>query len=209
MKIKRFALGPLWTNCYLIWDSNGDGIVVDPGGPAKEVEEYIRDNDIRVHWIILTHGHGDHIGGVADLRNFSENGVAVHYEDADCLTDANKNLSAFMGASMELPSADRLLSDGDTLRAGNLNISVIYTPGHTRGGICLLVTDGEEQVLISGDTLFARSIGRSDLPGGDEATLIESLKRLIDLPDKLRVFPGHGPETTIGEEKQYNPYWPR
>ncbi len=209
MKIKRFALGPLWTNCYLIWDSNGDGIVVDPGGPAQDVEDYIRDNDIRIHWIILTHGHGDHIGGVADLRNFAENGVAIHYEDAECLTDANKNLSAFMGASTELSSADKMLADGDQLKAGELNISVIYTPGHTKGGICLLITDGEEQILVSGDTLFARSIGRSDLPGGDEDTLIESLKRLDFLPDKLRVFPGHGPETTIGEEKQYNPYWPR
>ncbi|MCK9340370.1 MAG: MBL fold metallo-hydrolase [Synergistaceae bacterium] len=209
MKIKRFALGALWTNCYVISDAASEGIVIDPGGPAAEVEEYIRDNDIRLHWIILTHGHGDHIGGVSELRNLSENGIAVHTEDADCLVDANRNLSAFMGTSVELPSADKKLNEGDTLKVGSMNIRVIHTPGHTVGGICLHIKDEDEEVLISGDTLFARSIGRSDLPGGDEDVLVRSLKKLTDFPDKLRVLPGHGPETTIGAEKIYNPYWPR
>ncbi|NLD05469.1 MAG: MBL fold metallo-hydrolase [Synergistaceae bacterium] len=209
MKIKRFALGALWTNCYVISDADSEGIVIDPGGPAAEVEEYIRDNDIRLHWIILTHGHGDHIGGVSDLRNLSENGIAIHTEDADCLVDANKNLSAFMGPLVELPSADKKLNEGDILKVGNMNIRVIHTPGHTLGGICLYITEGDEELLISGDTLFARSIGRSDLPGGDEDVLVTSLKKLTDFPDKLRVLPGHGPETTIGAEKLYNPYWPK
>ena len=209
MKIKGFALGALWTNCYVISDAASEGIVIDPGGPAAEVEEYIRDNDIRLHWIILTHGHGDHIGGVSELRNLSENGIAVHTEDADCLVDANRNLSAFMGTSVELPSADKKLNEGDTLKVGSMNIRVIHTPGHTVGGICLHIKDEDEEVLISGDTLFARSIGRSDLPGGDEDVLVRSLKKLTDFPDKLRVLPGHGPETTIGAEKIYNPYWPR
>lgn len=209
MKIKRFALGALWTNCYVISDAASEGIVIDPGGPAAEVEEYIRDNDIRLHWIILTHGHGDHIGGVSELRNLSENGIAVHTEDADCLVDANRNLSAFMGTSVELPSADKKLNEGDTLKVGSMDIRVIHTPGHTVGGICLHIKDEDEEVLISGDTLFARSIGRSDLPGGDEDVLVRSLKKLTDFPDKLRVLPGHGPETTIGAEKIYNPYWPR
>lgn len=209
MNIKRFPLGTLWTNCYLIWDDSGDGFVVDPGGPAKEVEDFIRSHDIRVKWIILTHGHNDHIGGVSELRNLSENGVAVHEDDADCLTSAQKNLSTFMGAEVEVASADRLLRDGERLTVGGMTLDVIHTPGHTLGGICIVVTDGGEQILISGDTLFARSIGRSDLPGGDEDTLIESLKKLDGLPLKMRVFPGHGPETTIGAEKQYNPYWPR
>ena len=209
MNIKRFPLGTLWTNCYLIWDDSGDGFVIDPGGPAKEVEDFIRSQDIRVHWIILTHGHSDHIGGIADLRNLSENGVAIQSEDAECLTSASKNLSTDMGDALELPSAEKMLNDGDRLKVGKMTLDVIHTPGHTPGGICIVVTDGEEQILISGDTLFARSIGRSDLPGGNEDVLIESLKKLDGLPDKLRVFPGHGPETTIGAEKQYNPYWPR
>ena len=209
MKIKRFALGALWTNCYLIWDARGDGFVVDPGGPAEDVDNFIRDNDIHIHWIVLTHGHADHIGGIPDLRNLSENGIAVHYADASALTDPNKNLSSMMGESLTMRAPDRELKDGDVLSAGEMSIKVIYTPGHTVGGICLLVSEGEEQMLISGDTLFARSIGRSDLPGGDEGVLIESLKKLANLPDKMRVFPGHGPETTIGAERQHNPYWPR
>lgn len=209
LKIKRFALGALWTNCYLVWDSKGNGIVVDPGGPAQDVESFIRDNDIHIHWIILTHGHGDHIGGIPDLRNLSENGVAVHYEDAAALTDPTKNLSSMMGEAVTMRAADKELKDGEILTVGEMSVKVIHTPGHTEGGVCLLLTEGEEQMLISGDTLFARSIGRSDLPGGNEAVLLESLKKLQELPDKMRVFPGHGPETTIGAERQYNPYWPR
>ena len=209
MKIKRFALGTLWTNCYVISDSDGEGVVVDPGGPTAEVEKYVRDNDIKLNWIILTHGHGDHIGGVSELRNLSEKGVAIHADDASCLTDSSRNLSTFMGASVELHSADRELNDGDVLKVGKMEIQVIHTPGHTVGGICLHFKEGMEEVLVTGDTLFARSIGRSDLPGGDEEILITSLKKLSDLPDNLLVLPGHGPETTIGSEKQHNPYWPR
>lgn len=209
MKIKRFALGSLWTNCYLIWDSNGDGFIVDPGGPAAEVEEFIRDNDILIHWIILTHGHVDHIGGVQELRNLSENGVAIHYGDAKCLSDATKNLSSYMEEPIKIPAAERELVDKDVLTVGSMNIEVIHTPGHTPGCICLLVTDGDEDLLLTGDTLFARSIGRSDLPGGSEAILLESLKKLEIYPDRLKVYPGHGPETTIGTEKENNPYWTR
>lgn len=209
MHMKRFPLGRLWTNCYLIWDANNDGFVVDPGGPAGEVEEFIGKNDIRIHWIILTHGHNDHIGGIPDLRNLSENGVAVHCDDADCLTDASHNLSIYMDEVIELPSAERLLKDKEQLKIGTMTLDIIHTPGHTPGGICIIVSDGNEKILLSGDTLFARSIGRSDLPGGDERLLHDSLTKLTSLPDDLRVYPGHGPETTIGDERRYNPYWPR
>ncbi|MEG1642327.1 MAG: MBL fold metallo-hydrolase [Synergistaceae bacterium] len=208
MKIKRFALGSLWTNCYVISDSKGNGIIVDPSAPAEEVESYICDNDIHVHWIVLTHGHCDHIGGIAELKNLSEYGVAIHYEDALLLVNPSKNLSSLIGNSIELSAPDRELNDGDTLTVGALSIKVIHTPGHTAGGICLLITEGDEEILVSGDTLFARSIGRSDLPGGNEQQLLDSLKKLKDFNDKLKVLPGHGPETTIGSEKQHNPYWP-
>lgn len=209
MEIKRFPLGTLWTNCYLIWDDNGDGFVVDPGGPAQDVIDYVRSRDIKVHMIVITHGHSDHIGGVDMLRGIADGGVAIHEEDADCLTSPAKNLSLCMGAEIRSAAAEKMLHDGDRLKIGKMTLDVIHTPGHTLGGICVLVTDGDEKILISGDTLFARSIGRSDLPGGDEDTLIESLKKLDDFPKDMRVFPGHGPETTIGAEKMYNPYWPR
>ena len=114
-----------------------------------------------------------------------------------------------MGGDIKVPAPEKLLKDGDELTAGSLKITVIHTPGHTEGGVCLLIADGDDKILMSGDTLFARSIGRSDLPGGDEEALIASLAKLDPLPDKMRVYPGHGPETTIGAEKTYNPYWPR
>lgn len=209
MNIKRFPLGMLWTNCYLVWDDGGDGFVVDPGGPAEEVEDFIRAHDIRLRWIILTHGHNDHIAGIPSLRNVSENGVAVHEDDAGCLTSAEKNLSTYMGSAVEVGAADRLLRDGEKMSVGKMTLEFIHTPGHTPGGVCIVVSDGNDRILISGDTLFARSIGRSDLPGGDEGVLLASLKKLSSLPDGMRVLPGHGPETTIGAEKQYNPYWPR
>lgn len=209
MNIKRFPLGMLWTNCYLVWDDGGDGFVVDPGGPAEEVEDFIRAHDIRLRWIILTHGHNDHIAGIPSLRNVSENGVAVHEDDAGCLTSAEKNLSTYMGSAVEVGAADRLLRDGEKMSVGKMTLEFIHTPGHTPGGVCIVVSDGNDRILISGDTLFARSIGRSDLPGGDEGVLLASLKKLSGLSDGMRVLPGHGPETTIGAEKQYNPYWPR
>ena len=136
MNIKRFPLGTLWTNCYLIWDDSGNGFVVDPGGPAKEVEDFIRSHDIRLYWIILTHGHSDHIGGIADLRNISENGVAIHSEDAECLTSASKNLSTYIGEAVEMPSAEKLLKEGDRLKVGKMTLDVIHTPGRSLCGSC-------------------------------------------------------------------------
>jgi glyoxylase-like metal-dependent hydrolase (beta-lactamase superfamily II) len=208
MEIKRFPLGTLWTNCYLIWDENRDGFVVDPGGPAQDVIDYVRSKDIMVHLLVITHGHADHIGGVDMLRGIADEGVAIHEEDAACITSPAKNLSLCIGAEIKSTAAEKILHDGDRLKVGRMTLDIIHTPGHTLGGICVLVSDGDEKILISGDTLFARSIGRSDLPGGDEDTLIESLKKLAVFPNETRVFPGHGPETTIGAEKMYNPYWP-
>lgn len=208
MRIKRFALGPLWTNCYIIRDSNHNAIIIDPSAPANDVENYIREKDLRVCWIILTHAHCDHIAGVMELRNLSEHGVAVHYADAPLFSDPGKNLSKLMlGKELTLPSPERELNDGDVLTAGSMTIEIMHTPGHTPGGICLLVRDGDEKILLSGDTLFSRSIGRSDLPGGSEKDLLESLNRLVDFEDELNVLPGHGPETTIGDERAHNPYW--
>lgn len=209
MELKRFALGALWTNCYLVWDEAGDALVVDPGGPASEVADCIMGNKLKLRWIILTHGHGDHIGGIDSIRGLSEYGVAVHEKDSAYLASADCNLSSYMGSSVELAAADRVLCDNDVLCVGQLEIKVIHTPGHTLGGISLLVSNGSGQILFSGDTLFARSIGRTDLPGGDEETLMASLKKLESLPDDLRVYPGHGPDTVLGEEKRYNPYWPK
>jgi glyoxylase-like metal-dependent hydrolase (beta-lactamase superfamily II) len=209
VKIERFQVGELWTNCYVVSDERHDAIVVDPGGPMKEVISHIERNGLRVARIMLTHGHGDHIMGLGEIRALAVGGVCIGADDAGCLVSASQNLSAMMGRVSEFKAADSLLSDGDFIQIGGMKIEVIHTPGHTRGGCCFHITEGPDALLISGDTLFARSVGRTDLPGGDEATLIESLKKLEPLPDSLTVYPGHGPATVLGEERKLNPYWPR
>ena len=209
MKIERFQVGELWTNCYVVSNGQNDAIVVDPGGPMKEVISYIERNGLRVARIMLTHGHGDHIMGLGEIRTPASGGVCVHAEDAGCLVSASKNLSALMGHASEFKAADSLISDGDFIQIGSMKIEVIHTPGHTRGSCCFHITEGPDALLISGDTLFARSVGRTDLPGGDETALIESLKKLESLPDSLPVYPGHGPSTALGDERKLNPYWPR
>lgn len=209
MNIQRFPLGELWTNCYILWDDNKKGIIVDPGGPAEYVADFVTENKIDVAYIMLTHGHADHIGGIPDVRKLSKYGVAIHTDDACCLTNPDKNLSFAFGKAFSLLEAEKLLTDGEIVTVGNLKIEVIHTPGHTLGGVCFYVEDGADKILLCGDTLFELSIGRTDLPGGDETVLINSLRKLERFPDDLEACPGHGPATNIGKEKKYNPYWPR
>ncbi|MDR3075782.1 MAG: MBL fold metallo-hydrolase [Synergistaceae bacterium] len=209
MQIQRFQLGHIWTNCYVLSSGNGDAVIIDPGGPAGEVRDYIAKNSLRVTQILLTHGHGDHIMGLGEVRDLAADGVAIHRADSGCLTSASENLSMMMGHNVEFKPADSFLSDGLDMKIGGMNIHVIFTPGHTKGSCCFYATEEAGSLLISGDTLFARSVGRTDLPGGDEAELSASLKKLECLADGVPVYPGHGPSTTIGDERRLNPFWPR
>ncbi|EHM09713.1 Zn-dependent hydrolase, glyoxylase [Thermanaerovibrio velox DSM 12556] len=207
--VRRFPLGELWTNFYLVFDEGGSAIGIDPGGDCPEVLDFIEQMGLRLQLVMLTHGHWDHMGGLACLRKASNGGVAVHRLDGRALTDPDVNLSAFLGSKGCFDPADRLVEDGDELSVGSMRVRVFHTPGHTPGSCCFLVESGDSRALFSGDTLFAGSVGRTDLPGGDEAALRGSLARLADLEDSLKVFPGHGPETTLGEERRRNPFWPR
>ena len=204
MQIKTIAVGPMGANCYIVsCDDTKEAVVIDPGGDANRILVYLQDNDLVAKYIINTHGHIDHIAANEEIRKNTEAALLIHTEDGAMLEDPNRNLSAFMGMPIVQKGADRLLNEGDEIGVGNFTLKVLHTPGHTKGGICL-VTDG---AVFTGDTLFASSIGRTDFPGGDFDEIINSIKsKLMTLPDDTEVFPGHMGKSTIGKERNYNPF---
>ncbi|AFQ42972.1 MBL fold metallo-hydrolase [Desulfosporosinus meridiei] len=199
------AMGAMGANCYLFSCAESkNAVVIDPGADGKRIYRWILEKGLKVEYILLTHGHIDHIGAVDELRELLGNvKVGIHEGDAGMLTDGKKNLSSYFGPGLTLKKADLLLSDGQELMIGKEQLKVIATPGHSPGSVCFLCSDG----LISGDTLFAGSIGRTDFPGGSMDQLLSGVKnKLLLLPENTRVFPGHGEETSIEEEKRDNPF---
>ena len=202
MILQKLVVGELATNCYIIGsETTKDGLIIDPADEAGVILKAIGELKLKIKYIVLTHGHPDHFGALADLKKATGAQVLVHREDAEIL---ELPPMVFFGATFpQPPPADRQLEDRDTIELGDLKLKVIHTPGHTPGGICLLA----DSILFSGDTLFNNGIGRYDLPGGNYEKLMDSLhRRVLTLPEKTVVYPGHGPETTIGEEKRSNPY---
>jgi len=200
LTFKAFQVGLLGTNCYVVYDDDKkEGVLIDPGAYDKRISVFIKDKHLKITWTLNTHGHIDHILGDADFGY----PVAIHGEDELFLNDPDKNMAPFIGAKMPKIKASRILKEGDNVEVGAYSLKVLHTPGHTPGGVCFLCGD----MLFGGDTLFAESVGRTDLPGGDTDALIRSItEKLFALPDNVRVFPGHGPETTVGHEKRHNPF---
>ena len=205
MKIVNIPTGMLQANTYLVCgETSRLGFIVDLGGYSKELKNIIEKNDIQIQYIVLTHGHGDHIGGVQEhLKDFPDAKVVCSRAEEKMLLDPELNEAHHFGPEKVSFKPDILVDDGDTLTVGNMTMKFIMTPGHTEGGMCILIDD----VLFSGDTLFCRSIGRTDLAGGDFRTIMESIKKkLFLLPDETQVLPGHMGPTTIGFEKENNPF---
>lgn len=214
MKIKRLIVGPLEVNCYILWDEeDGSAVCIDPGGEGGEILKVIEEEGLDLKFIINTHGHFDHVGANGLLKATTGATIAIHSADAPLLEVVHLQSMTFGISVRPSPLADLLLKDGDTITFGRSSMKVIHTPGHTKGGISLLISDlksqianNKLQIVFTGDTLFAGSVGRTDLPGGDWDELVNSVReRLLPLGDDTKVFPGHGPETTIGEERRENP----
>jgi len=204
MIFERLALGVYAANCYIVGcDATNEVIVVDPGGEPDEILSKVEKLNLKIKYIILTHGHGDHIGGLVELREKAKVPVLIHEKDEELLLDSNKNFSSLMSMKNVELSPNELLKGGELLQLGKLTVEVIHTPGHTMGSISLKI-DG---IILSGDTLFAGSIGRTDFPGGSYEDIIKSIKeKLMIYEDDVLIFPGHGPATNIKVEKSTNPF---
>lgn len=208
VRIGRVTVGAFAENCYLVAPvGGGDAIIIDPGAEADAILEAARGWGLTPRLVINTHGHMDHIGANAAVVDAFGAALLVHAEDAAMLPDPGGNLSAFLPPAVVSPAATRHVAHGEELVAGDVRLTVLHTPGHTRGSICLALGQGSGGALLSGDTLFAGSVGRVDLPGGSWTEIMCSIEdRLLGLPDDVRVLPGHGEATSIGRERGANPF---
>lgn len=208
MQIDCLVLGEYQTNCYILRESKqaSDCLLIDAGLEPKQLVEFLQAHKLNPVGLILTHGHIDHVGGIAILRKkFPNIKVYIHKLDEAMLTNTVSNLSALIDRPFTAGCADFCVEQGDVIEVAGIRLQVLHTPGHTPGGICLY--SKESHIVFTDDTLFTQSIGRTDFPGGNMAELIKSIKeKLLVLPDNTVVYPGHGPATTIGREKLQNQY---
>jgi len=202
--VKVLVVGPVMANCYVIGcEQTGEAAVIDPGDETDRILLSLAESKLTLNYIINTHGHFDHVGGNRRLKEATGAKILIHPLDAPMLRLLSASASAWGFSADDSPPPDRTVEDGDIIRFGTITMTVLHTPGHSPGGISLY-TDGH---VFVGDTLFAGSIGRTDFPGGDYGTLISSIRRkLLVLDDDVRVLTGHGPQTTIGKEKKFNPF---
>lgn len=213
MKIKTFVIGPIQTSCYVAYKNEGDGaIIIDAGGDPAEIISFLKQHNLTPSFLVNTHGHIDHIMGNPGLKEeFPDMQICIHPADAKMLSETKSNLASELGFEFTSPQPDKLLQEGDTLSLTDNpdeHFRIIHLPGHTKGGIGLLYAPQKgSHSLFSGDALFARSIGRTDFPGGSLKELVSNIKKkILTLPGDTVVYPGHGPSTTVGDEKHSNPF---
>lgn len=201
--LERLEVGPFGTNCYLVaCPDTKEAVVIDPGAEGDMIIKRCQDKGLKVKCIINTHGHIDHVGANEDVKSYFKVPVFVHEVDLPLYRSPKSGMALLMG-NKEVKPPDDTFKEGDVFRYSSLNIRIMETPGHTPGGVTLDING----TLFPGDTLFAGSIGRTDMPGGSYRQIIESIKkRMLPYADETRVFPGHGPPTTVGEERKYNPF---
>lgn len=204
MILETRIVGPLGVNCYIVGDEKTRAaMVIDPGGDAREILDVLRREQLKVVAIVATHAHFDHLFALDELRAVTRAPFVLHADEAPLLAGASLGARLFGFAFKQPSPPEQLVREGDQVHVGSLVFRVLHTPGHSPGGMCLL----RDRIVFVGDTLFQGGIGRTDLPGGDYGTLMRSIRdQLLTLPDDTIVYPGHGDPTTIGEEKQLNPF---
>ena len=190
------------TNCYLVYDDAKNGFIIDPGAEPEKILDHVKRLRLSIEGILLTHGHADHISALNKVRDALGVKVYMHEDELENFFNQSPQFIAMLGGEQPDKNPDVLLKDGDVIHFKAGDVKVIFTPGHTPGGVCYLYGD----TLFSGDTLFQGSIGRTDFPGGDVSAIIESLVKLSKLDEDLKVLSGHGFPTTIGNEKHMNPF---
>jgi glyoxylase-like metal-dependent hydrolase (beta-lactamase superfamily II) len=202
--IEILELGPFFVNCYIVGDMESkEGFIIDPGYDPERIIAFVNGLGLNIDKIVITHGHADHIAALDEIRRHYGARVLIGEKDASMLGDPEANLSDYAGERFATSGADQFLKEGDTVTAGQYTFKVLETPGHSPGSISLI----GHGVVFTGDALFLGSIGRTDFPGSSHETLIESIHtKLLNLPDDTVVYSGHGTDTTIGQERDFNPF---
>lgn len=201
--LKIFTVGPMEANCYILYNPDKrEGLIIDPGAEGSHLIKFIKQEKISINYIINTHGHPDHIGANRKIKEHTNAPILIHQYDAPMLAKSGSVLSLIFPVESSSPPADTFIKDGDLIECAGMKLKVLHTPGHTPGGISLLIDDS----IFTGDTLFSGSIGRSDLPGGSPEVLLNSIKKILSLDENLIIYPGHGPSTTVSQELHSNPF---
>ena len=206
LRVEQYVVGPVMTNCYLaVNEDTNEALIIDPGDEGNMLINKIKEKNLALAAVLLTHGHFDHASAAAEVAEAFGVPIYAHEKEKETLETPGINLCAMIGGSGAVYHADVYVKDQDVLQLAGFTIKVLYTPGHTTGGCCYYIE--KEQAVFAGDTLFCGSVGRTDFPGGSASVLLRSIEeKLMPLPGQTKVYPGHNEITTIGWERQYNPF---